>query len=188
MVSNKGRNAETMPKTQKTMFLPDELCQLVQKYADNTGSNFSRVAAAAILQYFFNSKNGPNPVWMTLAVSLEKGGLSLDAIPKAMFEHYIRNAEARIAQLKASDPSHPGSIHKETIESCRSEMALWEHLIATCGGGLPGVITATADVLPTFAATGKAPLPDGTIVTRGAPVPVNLNAVTKEPDRKERNE
>jgi len=138
----------TMAKTQKTLFLPDEVCQLTQAYADKNGTTFSRVVASAILDHFFAGTYGPSPVWMTLTIPLERGDVKLVDVPKAMTMYHIEEQLTMMRTLSAS--SHPGPLtaYEEGIRALRARLAIWEASIESGGGGLKGVIKAATDYHP----------------------------------------
>lgn len=137
--------AETadMAKTQKTLFLQDELCQLIQAFADSTGTNFTKVVTAAVLEHFFWSPQGPQPMWMRLAAGLDKEKWHLHEIPSAYYDMHLRYDRARLARCGPGDEG-PARLYKERIHDAECRKATWEGDIKDGGGELKGVIDAAA--------------------------------------------
>ncbi len=60
-------------KIQKTFYLQRDLCTLVEAHADRLGSSFTKVVTAALLQHLMRTVWGADPMWMPIAVKLDKG-------------------------------------------------------------------------------------------------------------------
>ena len=67
----------TMARKQKTFFLPDDLCEVVQAYADKRGTSFTKLVTAALLNYLSVPIIRDSPTTMTIAVDLEKGKVNI---------------------------------------------------------------------------------------------------------------
>ena len=67
-------------KIQKTLQIDDRIARLVQKYTDRRGLYFQKVVQAAVLQFFFSDRHGPDEQWMEAYMELEKGEL-LHSLP-----------------------------------------------------------------------------------------------------------
>jgi hypothetical protein len=75
-----------MAKVQKTFLINEELHRLVRDHENQTGASFTRTVTAALLQYFFQDPEGPNPVWMEEAIGLEYGEHTVADMPERMLE------------------------------------------------------------------------------------------------------
>ena len=93
---------QNMAKTQKTFLLNSELLELVDKVSERTGANFTRIVTAALLQYIFDPALHPEervpdgPIaaeWMTFAVRLERGDISLADIPNDTLKEAFSRTE-----------------------------------------------------------------------------------------------
>ena len=71
----------SVPKTQKTFFLPTELCEVAEAYERLTGVNFTRQVGAAMLQYFFDALGGPDERLIEYVVAIEQGRLTPLEVP-----------------------------------------------------------------------------------------------------------
>ncbi len=63
----------TMGRKQKNAFFDDDLCRLMDAYQSITGVSFSRFINAAVIEFFFTRSKMPDPVFLQIAVALEKG-------------------------------------------------------------------------------------------------------------------
>ena len=98
-----------MAKRQKTFYLNDEICEMIEAHEAATGASFTKIITAAILKYFFSTPPGPHQHWMSQAVALEKGQCSLADIPIFVCDLEIEHATEgiRIAmsqKLPQDDP------------------------------------------------------------------------------------
>jgi len=81
--------AKPVAKTQKNALLDDELCVLLDFMQRITGATFARLTTAAFLRYLFGgwvpplewSGQAEDPVWMGLAVDIERGDRTIAGIP-----------------------------------------------------------------------------------------------------------
>ena len=85
---------QNMAKVQKTVFIPEDLYELLQEEERSKGASISRVITAALLQRYFRDAAGPAEVWMRMAIALEKGELELTEIPLRAVEAIYMNAHA----------------------------------------------------------------------------------------------
>ena len=85
-----GTDGTAMPKVQKTFLIPEELAALIDRISELSGANFTKIATAALLQYVFDPALHPGervpdgPIaatWMTFAVRLDRGDITLADIP-----------------------------------------------------------------------------------------------------------
>lgn len=85
--------AGTLAKKQRTIQLPEEVFRLADAIEARTGARFNRQMLAALLQYYFTSADGPDPLWMKHAVAIEKGDASVGDMPERRvtdFAHRLR--------------------------------------------------------------------------------------------------
>lgn len=81
-----------MAKTQKTFYLNDDLGKLVAVIEQRSGASFTRIVTAALICYLFEgfkdsepaSPDSPNTDWMSLAMDLERGKVTVDNIPSTV--------------------------------------------------------------------------------------------------------
>jgi hypothetical protein len=94
------RNA--MPKIQKNFLIPEELAALTDRISELTGANFTKIATAALLQYIFDPALDPDervpdrpiaPEWMTFAVRLDRGDITLADIPSDVLKEAALRTE-----------------------------------------------------------------------------------------------
>ena len=149
MKTTHATEPQTMGKTQKTLFINDEVAQLVQACADKTGTSFTKIIHAAILQFFFDSTQGVDMAWVTAAVSLEKGKVPLADVPIQVFEDYARDLDHKLAlrKEKGSVGDRWDNWAQRQIDAAKSDAAVWRTSITLYGGGLEGLIdVATTDI------------------------------------------
>jgi hypothetical protein len=144
MVSgDSAKDCSPMGKTQKTLTLHDQLCELIQAYADNKGTNFQRVTQAALLKFFFDSTTGPDDAWLGLSIPLEKGDIDLPTVPIKALRDYAKDVAHKLALRKQighiSDSWQQWADRQ--IESAYSDAGLWESSTAIFGGGMAGLIS-----------------------------------------------
>ena len=107
---NVATDGAVMPKVQKTFLIPEELAIVIDKVIELSGANFTKIATAALLQYIFDAGRHPEdggrfvgpvaPEWMSFAIRLERGDITLGNIPSdtlkdAAFlaEHMLRGGK-----------------------------------------------------------------------------------------------
>ncbi|MCH8913325.1 MAG: hypothetical protein IIA33_07125 [Planctomycetes bacterium] len=138
----------TVGKTQKTLALHDQICELIQAYADKKGSSFQRIVEAAVLQFFFGSTQGPDEAWHAICVPLQKGKIDLPAVPSRVFEDYAKELERKVAlrKEKGFDDDEWTRRMERWIEASYSDAGVWRSSISIYGGGMKGLIEfATTD-------------------------------------------
>ena len=110
-----------MAKVQKSFFLHEDLDKLVQLIEERSGASFTRTVTAALIRYIFDGANdpqpaamfGPDPVWMQIAVALERGRLAVDDIPDEMHNLAIKSVE----ELLKCQPSGTDDVYLEDLRS-----------------------------------------------------------------------
>ncbi len=87
-----------MAKVQKTVLLPESLNARIVEEEERTGVPFARIISAAVTQYLFSRPMPPDPVWMRLAVDIEKANVAPDEIPlhcaEAVHDQAIKRLDA----------------------------------------------------------------------------------------------
>lgn len=140
-----AKDSNAMGKRQKTLSLNDQLCELVQAYADKRGTNFQRVTQAALLQFFFDHVSGPDDAWLGLSTSLEKGQIDLPAVPIKAFEDFAKDLENKLA-LRRQKESPEGAWDKwaeAKIAAAYSDAGVWRtstHMFGGSGDSMEGLI------------------------------------------------
>ncbi len=137
-----AKDGNAMGKRQKTLGLHDQLCELVQAYADKRGTNFQRVVQAALLQFFFDHVSGPDDAWLGLSTSLEKGQIDLPSVPIRAFEDYAKDLENKLALRRdKGTPELPWDKWAEgKIAAAYSDASVWRGSTSTFGGDMEGLI------------------------------------------------
>ncbi len=82
-----------MAKLSKSLLLNSELGDLLEAYQKKTGANFTRAVTAAIVQFLFDSPEGPDQLWMQYAVGIENGEIDVGKMPEQ--RTYDVTAEAK---------------------------------------------------------------------------------------------
>jgi len=94
--------ARQMAKVQKNFLIPEELAAIIDRISELSGANFTKIATAALLQYIFDPALHPEervpdgPIasqWMTFAVRLDRGDISLADIPNDTLKEAALRAE-----------------------------------------------------------------------------------------------
>ncbi len=84
----------TMARKQKTFFLPDDLCEVVQVYADKHGTSFTKIVTAALLTYLGTPMVRNSPTTMALAVDLEKGKINVAQAMLSMLQELVKGFDS----------------------------------------------------------------------------------------------
>lgn len=78
-------------KQPKNITLDQDVVDVVAALQSATGATMTRIVTAALLQYLFDP--GPQPLWMQLTLSLERGELELPDVPLAVWCETLKRAE-----------------------------------------------------------------------------------------------
>lgn len=134
-------DSPSMAKSQKTVFLPEEVCSLIQACADNTGTSFTKVLEAAALAFFFASNEGPDYSWLPYTVALDKSQTALSAVPVEWREECARRYRAEATTLRQL-PGGPKSVESllDMAKYFETYARMWAEHIELHGGGLEGLI------------------------------------------------
>ena len=158
-----GRDPK-MAKKQRSLLLDENLARLVDAYQQITGATFTRVIAAALIQYLLDRASGPDSRWMRFAVALERGDVTLPDIS-------LQNAEQKVAEKtrlleQAPNRSHYVDVKKHPTEVndtytawCREQRDL---LLGYYGGYSKCIKQASDPMQPIINHWAKAPSPDDT--------------------------
>lgn len=100
-----------MAKKQKTFFLPDDLCEVVQAYADKQGTSFTKIVSAALLTYLATPIGRGDAGTMSVAVELEKGKINI----AQAFLTLLQNSSAAFEASKVSGQHRKGMSTEEAV-------------------------------------------------------------------------
>jgi len=137
---------QNMSKSQKTFLLNSQLLELVGKVSERTGANFTRIVTAALLQYIFDPALHPEegvpdgPIaaeWMTFAVRLERGDITLGSIPSNTLKDAALRAEYMLRGGKKD-----WTEHWKKLRSARQDAIIrWEAVLKEHKGELPAILS-----------------------------------------------
>jgi hypothetical protein len=102
-----GAGGTTVSKRQKNAQLEDSLCDFVDEIQKVTGATYSRILTAALLHYFFLEPWGRDPIWMQLAVALERGDLALPYVASRAIEDRLSHATKHFDLIMGSKDQSP---------------------------------------------------------------------------------
>ncbi len=135
-----------MAKQQRSVQLPSEVYTLADKVESRCGAKFNRQALAAFIQFLFDAVDEPDPdyhagpkmKWISLAVAVERGDLSLTDIPLFLLDRAIEKAEATLLACARKNPITLQGIDEETaranVERLRTLRSGWRNNIEDLGG------------------------------------------------------
>jgi len=124
-----------MAKAQKTVMVPEDLYRVAQKIEEATGASFTRTVTAALIQYLFQDACGPDPVWMRLAVALERGDVTVPELRRAAIEHEIKTAEMMLGVgLKVDEDERDRAfrINEGRVKMAQNDMRNYQNTAAYC--------------------------------------------------------
>ena len=98
-------------KTQKNALLDDELCTLLDFMQRIKGATFARLTTAAFLRYLFGGWVPPfewsgqtdDPVWMGLAVDIERGDRTIADIPLVLLDRCATIADQVLSSFNMKE-------------------------------------------------------------------------------------
>lgn len=103
IAESNGAGGATVSKRQKNVQLEDSLCDFVDEMQQLTGATYSRIVTAALLHYFFDEPWGRDPIWMQLAVALERGDVTLPYAASRAIEYRLHQATRFNAIIRSSE-------------------------------------------------------------------------------------
>lgn len=107
-----------MPKVQKTFLIDEDLAKVIDKVIECTGSNFTKVATAALLQFLFRGygepeegANSPTPdvSWFRIVILLERGDLKVGDLPAVILDDFISAKQRWIESVEDVNPNPEAS-------------------------------------------------------------------------------
>ena len=116
--------ARTMAKVQKTVMVPEDLYRLVQSFEKQTGASFTRITIAALLQYLFTRPEGPDPLWMEHAVSLELGEVQVGDMSAKRMNDLSADTYGQVGSTEVG----PGAKVKEVDSDTRRSWSRWKKI------------------------------------------------------------
>lgn len=117
-----------MAKVQKNFLIDEDLAKLLDKVIECTGSNFTKVATAALLEFLFrgyaNPEEGasapsPDVWWFRMAIQLERGDLRVGDLPTAILEDLITAKQRWIESVEQDNPDPAGRLARNLDQSRR---------------------------------------------------------------------
>lgn len=106
-------------KSQKNFWLDNDLLEWLDDHISLTGASATRIISAALLDYFFEHADGPDPLWMQQVVALEKGEADIHDIPKSFVRSKLEDAERRLAFAESNNAPEQG------LQALRAEIRQW---------------------------------------------------------------
>lgn len=132
--------AKIVGKSQKTVYLDDDLISLLQAQSKASGASLTRMITAAVIQYLFTNPDGPIPYWMEFAVSLELADIDVGMIPRQ------RKSDS-IADELARREMYPGIEELDIPDNSVEMDAKWrKHCGAVKDDPIPRIIAAWTDM------------------------------------------
>lgn len=141
----------TVPKVQKNFLIDEDLAQLVEKFLELSGMNFTRFATAALLQTLFDGCKSPDigpvvgqdPMWTAFASRLERGKLSVGDIPESLMKDSVYLVKSIL-----EDPEHhrdgdkPGwlEIQKRLLRDRELALKVWREAVIDKSGEIPAAL------------------------------------------------
>ncbi len=121
-----SEGTDGVAKKQKNALLDEGVCELVDILQKLSGATFPRIVTAALMQYIFDGLQdadpdnlpGPDPLWMNIAVRIERGELSVDDVPSALLDAAI---EGKAYWVKYYDRDEPTQADAARLKECRAE-------------------------------------------------------------------
>ncbi len=123
-----GKKKFVTARSQKTFFMPSALCQLAAECERVSGISFTRQVTAAMIEYYFSTRRGPDPTLMKYVVGLEQGLVDVFEIPVRMQEARLEHANEKLEEAgDFKDESNRAEYCRswERVESVAR--SLWEH-------------------------------------------------------------
>jgi len=134
-----------MARKQKTFFLPDDLCEVVQAYADKHGTSFTKIVTAALLTYLGTPMVRSSPTTMTLAVDLEKGKINIAQAILSMLQEVVKAFDsAKVSDHPEKNMSTEEVVMKFFKHSLKEAIADLHAAIAGAENPTKAVIAALA--------------------------------------------
>jgi len=146
---------QNMAKTQKTFLLNPQLLELVDKVAERSGANFTKIVTAALLQYFFDYCAHPEdagPIvcpaneWMGRASRLDRGAITVADIPNEVLKEAVDSAKYML------DMHTRGELKEGLADGWKRalrarEVALqgWEKAVEENKGAMPAILEEIED-------------------------------------------
>ena len=143
MTAGKTVETRSMPKTQKTFYLNEELSTLVDAVAASTGASFTKIVTASLLHHLLDNPTGPDPQWMRAAVALEKGECGLADVPVTIAQRDFEESAAKRRDAETQYEADPNDRTLFGVGWCRDRYTammlranLWK-IAATADTGTP---------------------------------------------------
>lgn len=141
-----------MAKVQKTFLFPEEVAALVDKAIELGGSNFTKIATAALLQYFFQwsawpkrhtSLVGVDWVWTRIVVLIERGELTVSGVPQQLIKEAIESKKTMIRLIEEDEnrketPEMLAEM-KADLKDFEAKLESFQLDIKEYGGELPAI-------------------------------------------------
>ena len=115
---------KTMAKMQKTVMVPEDLYRLLQSCEKQSGASFTRITVAALLQYLFTRSEGPDPLWMEYAVSLELGEIGVGDMPKQRMQEAVADGAGDVGSSRITETGKA----KEVDSHARRRWSQWRKI------------------------------------------------------------
>jgi hypothetical protein len=143
----------TMAKTQKTMYLNSDICELLADVEERSGATFTRLMTAASLCLLFGRyhetdppltwnpgepttvNSSPDSLWVRLAVSLERGEFAVENAIAAVLDYRQKELDSCLKFLKEHDAMNNAlgeMLEREGkfVSQCKQQ---WECMAAELG-------------------------------------------------------
>jgi hypothetical protein len=141
--------AQTMAKVQKTWMVPEDVHRVLHTLEEHSGASFSRVLLAATLAYLFecfkhpepHSPKVPDPLWIRLAVLVERGEIGIGDIPAELLDTNIESAELFLRGQETSDDPL-ATERRQRIKNAKEIKKWWESDVETTGGKVEAIVDA----------------------------------------------
>jgi hypothetical protein len=109
----------SMAKVSKSLYLNDQLSQVVDAVSESTGATFTKIVTASLIQYLFGDLEPPSPSWMRLAMALERGDSTVPEIVLRIAEKRADDAVRAVEQTLVAkcliEQGYSGS-RRDTLE------------------------------------------------------------------------
>ncbi len=142
----------TMAKVQKTFLIPEELAAIIDKIIERSGSNFTKIATAALLQYLFDHCEHPEdhgPIvcpasqWMSRVLEIERGKYNVADIPLRVLEESVYSAKVFL-----EPPGGPGAEWKpgaedwakKVLPSRKEALRDWKNAVKEGDGAMAAIL------------------------------------------------
>ena len=147
--------ARQVAKVQKNFLIPEELAAIIDRIIERSGSNFTKIATAALLQYIFDFCEHPEdagPIvcpanqWMSRASRLDRGAITVADIPREVLKEAVESAKYMLDMDARGNLKEGRADHwKEALSAREVALQGWKNDVEDYKGAMPAILASIED-------------------------------------------